>query len=45
MRLTTPTYKRMNWYGEWRYYGYGETFYLYEGFRAHLLTLGVRVGL
>jgi len=45
MRLTTPTYKRMNWYGEWRYYGLGETFYLYEGFRAHLLTLGVRVGL
>jgi hypothetical protein len=45
MRLTTPTYKRMNWYGEWRYYGYAETFYLYEGFRAHLLTLGVRVGL
>jgi hypothetical protein len=45
MRVTTPTYKRMNWYGEWRYYGFGETFYLYEGFRAHLLTLGVRVGL
>ncbi len=45
MRLTTPTYKRMNWYGEWRYYGFGEPFYLYEGFRAHLLTLGVRVGL
>jgi len=45
MRLTTPTYKRMNWYGEWRYYGFAEPFYLYEGFRAHLLTLGVRVGL
>lgn len=45
MRLTTPTYKRMNWYGEWRYYGFAEPFYLYEGFRANLLTLGVRVGL
>ena len=45
MRLTTPAYKRMSWYGEWRYYGYAEPFYLYEGFRAHLLTLGVRVGL
>ena len=45
MRLTTPVYKHMNWYGEWRYYGFAEPFYLYEGFRAHLLTLGVRVGL
>jgi len=45
MRLTTPTFKHMNWYGEWRYYGFAEPFYLYEGFRANLLTLGVRVGL
>ena len=45
MRLTTPTYKHMNWYGEWRYYGYAEPFYGYEGFRAHLLTVGLRVGL
>ncbi len=45
MRLTTPTFKRMNWYGEWRYYGFAEPFYLYEGFRGHLLTIGVRARL
>ena len=45
MRLTTPTFKHMNWYGEWRYYGFAEPFYLYEGFRSQLLTIGVHVGL
>ena len=25
-----------------RYYGYGEAFYLYEAFRTHLITAGVR---
>lgn len=45
MRFTTPTYKHMNWYAEWRYYGFAEPFYAYEGFRAHLLTIGVRVTL
>jgi hypothetical protein len=42
IRFTTPTYKRMAWYGEWRYYGFGEPFYMYEAFRAHLLTIGLR---
>jgi len=45
MRFTTPTCKHMNWYGEWRYYGFGEPFYQYEGFRTHMLTVGVRVGI
>jgi len=45
LRFTTPTCKHMNWYGEWRYYGFAEPFYGYEGFRAHILTVGVRVGL
>lgn len=30
-------------FAEWRYYGYGEAFYLYEGFRTHLLTAGLRL--
>jgi hypothetical protein len=41
-RLSFPMGKHIAWFGEWRYYGYGEALYLYEGFRAHLATLGVR---
>jgi hypothetical protein len=40
--LWIPTGKKLNWFAEWRYYGYGEAFYLYEGFRAHTVTAGVR---
>ena len=43
MRFTTPAYRRVCWYGEWRYYGFGEPFYLYEGFRSHLMTVGLRI--
>ena len=32
----------MSWFSEWRYYGYGEAFLLYEGFRTNLVTTGVR---
>ena len=41
-RFTTPARKHLAWYGEWRYYGFGEPFYIYEGFRVHTLTVGVR---
>jgi hypothetical protein len=41
-RLLLPLGKNVNWFTEWRYYGYGEAFYLYEGFRAHLVTTGLR---
>lgn len=40
--LWLPLGKHVNWFAEWRYYGYGETFYLYEGFRSHLVTTGLR---
>ncbi len=43
MRFTTPSYKRMSWYGEWRYEGFSEAFYLYEGFRSQLVTLGMHL--
>ncbi len=47
MRLTTPPYKHMSWYGEWRYEGFAEPNLLpleaYEGFRSQLVTLGVRL--
>jgi hypothetical protein len=41
-KLSVPVSKFAIWFTEWRYYGYGETFYLYEGFRTHQVTTGVR---
>ena len=41
-RLRLPLGKQLVWISEWRYYGYGEAFYLYEGFRTHVLTTGLR---
>ena len=41
-KLWVPLSKNLSWFSEWRYYGYGEAFYLYEGFRTHLVTTGVR---
>ncbi len=37
-----PLGKHVSWFSQWTYYGYGEAFYLYEGFRAHLVTTGLR---
>jgi len=45
IRFTAPAYRRMSWYGEWRYYGFAEPFYMYEGFRTHLLAIGLRYGI
>ena len=45
IRFTAPAYRRMSWYGEWRYYGFAEPFYMFEGFRTHLLAVGVRYGM
>ncbi len=45
VRFTAPAYHRMSWYGEWRYYGFAEPFYMFEGFRTHLLAVGVRYGM
>jgi len=41
--LWLPLRKNLNWFTEWRYYGYGEAFYIYEGFRTHMLTTGLRL--
>ena len=40
--LWVPVGKKMSWFADWRYYGYGEAFYLYEGFRTNLVTTGLR---
>jgi hypothetical protein len=42
-KLTLPLGKNLAWFTEWTYYGYGEAFYLYEGFRTHLVTTGLRL--
>ena len=42
-RLSVPVTKNLAWTSEYRYYGYGEIFYLYEGFRAHVLQTGFRL--
>jgi hypothetical protein len=41
-RLTVPITKNVAWNTEWRYYGFNEAFYLYESFRTHIITTGVR---
>lgn len=42
VRLTVPLRKNIGWFTEWHYYGFGETFYMYESFRAHVVTTGLR---
>lgn len=41
-KLMIPMHKSTSLFAEWRYYGYGESLYLYEGFRTHIVTAGVR---
>jgi hypothetical protein len=42
-RLSVPLHKNISWNSEYRYYGYGELFYQFEGFRAHILQTGIRL--
>jgi hypothetical protein len=42
-RVSLPITKNLAWNAEWRYYGFGEQFYLYEGFRAHIFMTGLRL--
>jgi hypothetical protein len=42
-KILFPVHKNAALFGEWAYYGYGETFYPYENFHAHLVTVGVRL--
>jgi hypothetical protein len=42
-KLIVPVSPGLAWVSEWTYYGYGESFYSYEGFRTHLVTTGVRI--
>jgi hypothetical protein len=42
-KLWLPVSKHAGVFAQWQYYGYGEAFYLYEGFRTHLFTAGLRL--
>ena len=42
-RLSVPIRKNIQWNTEWRWYGYSEPTYLYEGFRTHTFMTGFRV--
>ena len=42
-RLAVPINNHVSWNTEWQWYGYGESFYLYEGFRTHIFMTGVKV--
>ncbi len=44
-KLSVPWGKRVSLFAQWTYYGYGEAFYLYEGFRTHMVIGGLRVAL
>jgi hypothetical protein len=43
VKLWVPLGKHVTWFSNWEYYGYGEAFYLYEGFRTNLVTTGLRL--
>jgi len=42
-RVALPLGKYAFWVGEWRWYGSSQPFYLFEGFRAHQFTTGLRL--
>jgi hypothetical protein len=43
MQLLVPVYKHLSWNTVWQYYGFGENFYLFEGFRANIVMTGIRL--
>jgi hypothetical protein len=42
-KLTVAVNKQLAWISEWRYYGFGETFSIFENFHTHLVTTGLRL--
>jgi hypothetical protein len=42
-RLSLPLHKNLMWNTEWQYYGFGEQFYFFEGFRTHIFMTGLRL--
>jgi hypothetical protein len=42
-RFRLPVYKHVDWYGEWRWYGFTQPTFLYEGFRSNQIVTGLRL--
>jgi hypothetical protein len=42
-KLSVPFHKNISWVTEWRYYGFDQIFYVYQGFRSQMVTTGVRL--
>jgi len=42
-KLSVVIRKNLSWNSEWRYYGFDQSFYLYQGFRTEMITTGVRL--
>jgi hypothetical protein len=42
-RMSVPLHKNVLWNSEWQYYGFGEQFYYFEGFRTHVFMTGLRL--
>jgi hypothetical protein len=41
-RFTMPVHRTLEWFGEWRWYCYGQAAYRYESFRTNHIILGIR---
>ena len=39
----TPVGRHLQFWTEWRWYGYAEPYYGYEGFRSHLFLIGFKI--
>ena len=44
-RLLVPLSEHVSAYGEWRWYGFTQPFYTFEGFRTHHLLFGLKLSL
>lgn len=44
-RFSVPLGRRVQWNSEWRWYGFSEPLFFYEGFRTHHFATGLRLGL
>jgi hypothetical protein len=42
-RAVVPVHKRVSWSAEWRWYGFGERLFVFENFRSHLFSAGLRI--
>jgi hypothetical protein len=42
-RVSVPVCKHVSWNAAWQYYDYGQSFYLYDGFRANSFVTSVRL--